>query len=280
MSELYKVRDNSWAPTSTQVPVDVKGPEGCGKVVLLTKRPSPALDDSCFTSENRPVPEILEPGTVLVKNTHYSMDPTHFIWSQEIPQYMPAIGLGTVMRCLTLGTVVKTTDPEKFPEGTVVSIFGGLAEYTVVPFVGVNPTQPGVPVEMNLGPFSLIQGHTAWVGYKICQVKEGETMVVSGAAGAVGSMAGQLGKIAGARVIGIAGGPEKCAYVTGELGFDACIDYKAETVEAGLARLCPGGVDCFFDNVGGGTLDAVVAAMNCYGYGTDRAPTGHDHSCS
>ena len=89
--------------------------------------------------------------------------------------------------------------------------------------------------------------------------------MVSGAAGAVGSMAGQLGKIAGARVIGIAGGAAKCAYVVEELGFDGCIDYKSESVEAGLSRLCPNGVDCFFDNVGGPTLDAVVAHSNCFG---------------
>lgn len=265
MAELWNARDNSWAPTSSQAPFDPVGPEGYGKVILLKKRPDPKLDESCFTGETRALPETLAPDTVLVKNTHYSMDPTHFIWTQEIPQYMPAVGLGTIMRCLTLGTVVRSTSEEKFPVGTVVSVFGGLAEYTVIPFAGVNPTQPGVPVEMNLGPFSLIQGHTAWVGYKICQVKAGQTMVVSGAAGAVGSIAGQLGKIAGARVIGIAGGPEKCAYVSGELGLDGCIDYKAESVADGLARLCPNGVDSFFDNVGGPTLDAVVAAMNCFG---------------
>jgi NADPH-dependent curcumin reductase CurA len=157
-ASLFNVRDNSWAPVGDiKAPFDPVGPEGYGKVCLLTKRPAPVLDDSCFTFETRPVPEALKEGTVLIKNTHYSMDPTHFIWTQEIPQYMPAVGLGTVMRCLTLGTVVKSTNEEKFPVGTVVSIFGGLAEYTVVPFAGVNPTQPGVPVEMNLGPFSLIQ---------------------------------------------------------------------------------------------------------------------------
>lgn len=265
-SSLYNVRDNSWAPVGdSKVPFDPKGPECFGKVCMLTKRPSPELDDSCFTFEDRPLPETLKDGTVLVKNTHLSMDPTHFIWSQEIPQYMPAVGLNTAMRCLSLGTIVKSTDDAKFPVGQVVSIFGGVADYAVVDFAGVNPTQPGVPVEMNLGPFSLIQGHTAWVGYKICALKAGETMVVSGAAGAVGSMAGQLGKIAGAKVIGIAGGPEKCAYVTQELGFDGCIDYKAEGIEAGLARLCPEGVDAYFDNVGGPTLDGVVSKMNCFG---------------
>jgi len=245
------------------VPFDPVGPEGFGRVGILTKRPDPKLDDSCFRFETRPLPETLAPGTVLVKNTHYSMDPTHFIWTQEIPQYMPAVGLNTIMRCLTLGEVVKSTDEEKFPVGQIVSIFGGLAEYSVIPFAGINPTAPGVPVEMNLGPFSLIQGHTAWVGHKILNIKAGQTVVVSGAAGAVGSMAAQLCKIAGARVIGIAGGPEKCAYVN-SLNMDGCVDYK-EDLEKGLDALCPNGIDGFFDNVGGPTLDAVVARMNVFG---------------
>lgn len=239
------------------------GPECYGKVGLLIKRPSPQLNDDCFRFETRPLPETLAEGTVLVKNHHYSMDPTHFIWTQEIPQYMPAVGLNTVMRCLTLGEIVKSADEEKFPVGQVVSVFGGLAEYSVIPFAGVNPTAPGAPVEMNLGPFSLIQGHTAWVGHKILNIKPGQTVVVSGAAGAVGSMAAQLCKIAGARVIGIAGGPEKCAYVT-SLGIDGCVDYKAGT-EKGLDELCPDGIDGFFDNVGGPMLDAVVARMNVFG---------------
>jgi NADPH-dependent curcumin reductase CurA len=99
----------------------------------------------------------------------------------------------------------------------------------------------------------------------MCQLKEGETYVVSGAAGAVGSIAAQVGKMAGATVIGIAGGPTKCNYVTEELGLDGCIDYKSEAVEEGLKRLCPKGVDAYFDNVGGSTLEAVVANMNCFG---------------
>lgn len=263
---LYTVRDKSWAPSSDEVAVDPVGPECYGRVGILIKRPDPKLDASCFKFEDRPVPKEIKEGTVLVKNTHFSMDPTHFIWTQEIPQYMPAVGLNTVMRCITLGEIVKTTDEEKFPVGQIVSLVGGgLGEYSVSAFAGVIPAQPGVPLEMNLGPFSLIQGHTAWVGYKYCQVKAGDTMVVSGAAGAVGSIAAQLGKIAGARVIGIAGGVKKCEYVTKVLGCDECIDYKGEGVAAGLARLCPKGVNAYFDNVGGPTLDAILACMATYG---------------
>ncbi len=193
------------------------------------------------------------------------MDPTHFIWTQQIPQYMPAVGLNTIMRCGTLGEIVKSADEEKFPIGQIVSVYGGLAEYSVLPFSGVNPTAPGVPVEMNLGPFSLIQGHTAWVGYKILNIKPGQTVVVSGAAGAVGSIAVQLCKNAGANVIGIAGGKIKCDYVK-SLNADGCVDYKDDLgLEKGLDHLCPDGIDGFFDNVGGPTLDAVVSRMNVFG---------------
>ena len=261
----YMTRDASWAPTSAQVPVDNVGPECYGRVAVLVSRPAPTLNEACFKFETRPIPTTCAPGTVLVQATHISMDPTHFIWTQEIPQYMPAVGLNTVMRACTLGTVVATSDAAAHPLGKCVSIMGAVASHTVVPFAGINPTMPDVPVEMNLGPFSLLQGHTAWVGFKICQVNAGNTYVVSGAAGAVGSITAQLGKIAGARVIGIAGGKAKCDYCTKELGLDGCVDYKAETVEAGLRRLCPDGVDCFFDNVGGPTLDAVVSQMNNFG---------------
>ena len=179
---------------------------------------------------------------------------------------MPAVGLGTVMRCLVLGRVVQTSDPVKFPIGFPCSCMGGVAEYQMVPFAGVNAIVPDVPMEWNLGPFSLIQGHTAWVGYKYLKVKAGETVVVSGAAGAVGSMACQLAKAAGARVIGIAGGTTKCAYVVDELGMDGCVDYKnsSETMGDALKRLCPDGIDGYFDNVGGPTLDAVAERCNCF----------------
>ncbi|KAJ1445051.1 hypothetical protein M885DRAFT_473895 [Pelagophyceae sp. CCMP2097] len=257
--------DASWAPDQNQVKVDPVGTECYGRVAVLIKRPDPVFDESCFRYETRPVPTTCAPGTVIVEASHISMDPTHFIWTQDIPQYMPAVGLETAMRASVIGTVVVTSDAAAHPVGEVVSIFGGVATHMVIPFAGLNGVVPGVPTDQNLGPFSLLQGHTAWVGFKICQVKAGETLVVSGAAGAVGSMAAQLGKMAGARVIGIAGGKAKCDYCTGELGLDGCIDYKTETVEAGLRRLCPAGVDCFFDNVGGPTLDAVVAQMNNFG---------------
>lgn len=149
--------------------------------------------------------------------------------------------------------------------GAYVTTFAGLAEYLVLKFAQCNPVAPDVPLSWNLGPLFFGMGHTAWVGNKICAIKPGETYVVSGAAGAVGTIAGQLAKIAGARVIGIAGGAEKCAMLTNELGFDGAVDYKGNNVEAELDRLCPNGIDCYFDNVGGDILDFVLARMNCFG---------------
>jgi NADPH-dependent curcumin reductase CurA len=262
---LQHVRDSSWAPVGgSKVPFDPVGPQCFGTVGVLVKRPDPLITDDCFSFEERPVPDTIDDDKILVKTTYLSMDPTHQLWMQEIPQYMPAVGLGTVMRCLALATVVKSKS-EKFPVGTAVSLVGGVAEYTVVSEAELSPVVPGVPMEYNLGPFSLIQGHTAWVGYKYCELKKGDTMVVSGAAGAVGSIAAQLGKMAGAKVIGIAGGPKKCGYVTDTLGLDGCVDYKAESVDDGIKRLCPDGVDAFFDNVGGSTLEQVVKNFNCFG---------------
>ena len=139
---------------------------------------------------------------------------------------MPGVGLNTIMRCAGYGTIVKTTDDEKWPVGKAVTGFFGVAEYSLVDFAGLFPVVPDVPATWNLGPFSVLQGHTAWVGYKICDPKVGETMVVSGAAGAVGLIAAQLGKSKGARVIGVAGGAEKCKFLTETLGLDGCIDYK------------------------------------------------------
>ena len=163
--------------------------------------------------------------------------------------------------------MVKTSDESKLPVGAYVTTFAGLAEYLLLKIEQCTPVAPGVPLSWNLGPLFFGMGHTAWVGNKICDIKAGNTYVVSGAAGAVGSIAGQLAKLAGARVVGIAGGADKCAMLTTELGFDGAIDYKAgiSSVQTELRRLCPDGIDCYFDNVGGDILDCVLGQMNCFG---------------
>ena len=171
LQESWKIRDASWAPTTQVIKTDPVGVKGCGKVLKLIKRPSPTITDDCFSIETIPLPETLEQGTLLVENMYLSMDPTHLIWMQEIEQYMPAVGINTIMRSLGVGRVIKTTDSEKFPIGTIISGMIGICEYSVMDFAGCNPVVPDVPVSYNVGPFSLICGHTAWVGYKICAPK-------------------------------------------------------------------------------------------------------------
>ena len=199
----HNIRDCSWAPTSSQVPEDPVGPNCVGKYLALVKRPEAFFTKDCFEVKNKELPESLEAGTVLVKVLYLSMDPTHVIWAKLIPQYMPAVGINTAMRCLGIFEVIKSSDEEKFPVGFIGHGFTGVASHCILKFGEVNPAAPGAPITYNVGPFSLIQGHTAWIGYKICDPKKDQTMVISGAAGAVGSTAGQLAKTTGARVIGI-----------------------------------------------------------------------------
>eukprot|EP01033_Poteriospumella_lacustris_P006814 gene6814-4910_t len=169
------------------------------------------------------------------------------------------------MRCSGVGRVVKSSDESRLAVGAYVTTFAGLSEYLVMKIEQCTPVAKDVPLSWNLGPLFFGMGHTAWIGNKICAIKPGNTYVVSGAAGAVGSLAGQLAKIAGARVIGIAGGADKCRMLVDELGFDGAVDYKKNSVHADLLALCPQGIDCYFDNVGGEILDIVLTQMNCFG---------------
>jgi NADPH-dependent curcumin reductase len=156
------------------------------------------------------------------------------------------------------------------PDFKVGNIVSGLGEWathfvTAPPFVGLLPEVPGIPVETLFGSLGGV-GWTAYCGFlNICEPKQGETLVVSAAAGAVGSLVGQIGKMKGCRVIGIAGGSKKCRYVIDELGFDACIDYRSENIADELDRLCPEGIDMNFENVGGEIMEAVVARLRLFG---------------
>eukprot|EP00035_Acanthoeca_spectabilis_P027297 m.466058 g.466058 ORF g.466058 m.466058 type:complete len:425 (+) comp24868_c0_seq1:124-1398(+) len=266
-------RSSAWAPTSLEVPEDPVGPQGFGKGVLLVERPPKgvAIPKSCVKIVDRPLPKECAPGTAIVKNELISMEPSHRIWMSAADQYMPAIGLNTIVRGFTVGTVIMTSDESKLKVGDQVTTLGGVQEYTTVTFetdlgVFVNPVAPGVPVTLNMSLFSVAAGFTAWVGMKqICQPKAGETVVVSGGAGAVGSIAGQLAKAAGARVIGIAGSDAKVKFMTEEFGFDVGINYKTADVAAELRKACPKGIDCYYDNVGGETLNIVMGQMALYG---------------
>jgi NADPH-dependent curcumin reductase CurA len=175
--------------------------------------------------------------------------------------YIAPVGIGDVMRALAAGEVIASNHPE-IAVGDHVTGLLGVQEYAVAHGGAVIKVDPGLaPLPVYLGTLGM-PGMTAYFGLlDIGKPQPGETVVVSGAAGAVGGVVGQIAKIKGARAVGIAGGAEKCRYVVEELGFDAAIDYKAEDLDASLARHCPDGIDVYFDNVGGEILDAALARL-------------------
>jgi NADPH-dependent curcumin reductase CurA len=208
----------------------------------------------------------LDDGEVLVRTVYLSLDPTNRIWMSDQEQYMPPVEIGDTMRGGGIG-VVERSRSDAFRQGDVVNPgLTGWSTHTIVQGAALNPvpTLPGVPLTAYMSVLGGT-GLTAYFGMTdICRPQSGETVVVSAAAGAVGSIAGQIAKQAGARVIGIAGGKAKCDWVTGELGFDGAIDYKNEDVGAALDRLCPDGIDCNFENVGGDIMEAVYRRLNTF----------------
>lgn len=204
---------------------------------------------------------------MLVKNTYISLDPTHRIWMSDKAQYMPNVGIGEVMRAVTVGKV-EVSNNDEYPVGTDVVGFGGVGDYYVgIPGANVlyKAGGAGLPLTTDLSVGSVVIGLTAWHGMRtILNPKEGDVVVVSGGAGAVGSLAGQLAKVSGATVIGIAGSKAKCDWMTNELGFDFAVNYKLEDVEKAIAAAAPDGVTHYFDNVGGTVSDAVFANARNY----------------
>jgi len=182
-------------------------------------------------------------------------------WMNEGKSYIAPVGIGEVMRAGGVGRVLESKDPA-FSKGDYVVGILGVQEYATVRAKGLTKVDPSVaPLPVFLGVLGM-PGMTAYFGlFEVGAAKAGETVVVSGAGGAVGMTVGQLAKIKGCRAIGIAGGPEKCAYVTDELGFDAVIDYKSADLLAGLKAHCPKGIDVYFDNVGGETLDVCLTRL-------------------
>ncbi|MBE7368252.1 NADP-dependent oxidoreductase [Ramlibacter pallidus] len=241
------------------------------KQILLDNRPQAEASASNFklvTTETPP----LHDGQVLVRHHFLSLDPYMRGRMNDAKSYAAPQPLGEVMQGGTVGEVVESRSP-KFKAGDKVVGMGGWQEYSVVA-----ADQPGalrkvdtthVPLSHYLGAVGM-PGVTAWYGLvKIIQPKEGQTIVVSAASGAVGSALGALAKARGCRAVGIAGGPDKCKYVTDELGFDACIDYKqhadAGSLSKALKQACPDGIHGYFENVGGMVMDAVMLRMNAFG---------------
>ena len=230
---------------------------------LLAERPTGPIDENTYDLVREEVPTIGE-GEALVNVKWISIDPTNRTWIGEEPTYLPPVAIGEVMRGLGLGEVVESNN-ENFPVGARVQGLTGWQDYTVIS--DANPLMV-VPDEVQAEPAAILgvlgmTGCTAYFGMaEIGEPKEGETVVVSAAAGAVGSVAGQIAKLKGARVVGIAGGPEKCAWLTDELGFDEAVDYKADDWRDQLKAATPKGVDVNFENVGGEIMEAVFARLN------------------
>lgn len=234
--------------------------------VRLASRPVGLPTDANwqFTSEPVAAPG---PGGVLVRTLYLSLDPAMRGWMNEGKSYIPPVGLGEVMRAGGVGRVVASNHPG-FAVGDAVTGSLGVQEYCLIPEHEIR--RSGLArIDLRAGSWTQwlnVLGMPGMTGYfglmDIGQPKAGETVVVSGAAGAVGQTVGQLARIQGCRVVGIAGGPAKCEWVVRELGFDACIDYKNGDVRAGLKEHCPQGVDIYFDNVGGEILDTVLTRIN------------------
>jgi len=226
--------------------------------IVLLRRPKGAVSLDCFGEKTATVPDLRD-GQILVKTLMLSIDPTIRGWIER-DTYLPAIELGAVVRSAGAGVVVASKNPAFSPGDRVFSVVGW-QEYAVLE--GADrpvPIPAGIPLEDALSVFG-VTGMTAYFGLMdIGRPVAGETVVVSGAAGATGSIVGQLAKHKGCRVVGIAGSPTKCAWLT-ELGFDAAIDYKKEDVGKRLAETCPKGIDVFFDNVGGRILNDALGRL-------------------
>jgi NADPH-dependent curcumin reductase CurA len=229
--------------------------------IVLVKRPTGEVTPDCLELASEPAPEPKE-GEALVRNLYLSLDPTQQGW-MKYDSYMPAIPLGEVVRSGGVGEVVESRSP-LYTKGQLVSGLVGWQEWALADGGGrrMQAVPPGISAEDAVSVFG-ITGLTAYFGLlEVGRPKAGETVVVSGAAGATGSVAGQIAKLVGCRVVGIAGGPEKCGWLVSELGFDAAVDYKREDVGRALAAACPQGIDVYFDNVGGEILDAVLLRIN------------------
>ena len=226
----------------------------------LAARPVGAVKPSDWSRTSEPVREPAE-GEVVVQNLYLSLDPAMRGWMNDAKSYIPPVGIGEVMRALGVGRVTASKNP-KFAVGDHVTGLLGVQDYAYSDGKGLTKVDPKLaPLPVYLSTLGM-PGMTGYFGLlEVGQPKAGDTVVVSGAAGAVGAVVGQVAKIKGARVVGIAGGADKCRYLVEELGFDAAIDYKAENVAEALKQLCPDGVNVFFDNVGGDILDAVLTRL-------------------
>ena len=234
----------------------------------LVARPTGLVAPTDLQLSESPFPT-LQDGQALARLKYLSIDPTMRVWMADIPQYMPPVALGDVMRSFGLAEIVESRHPD-FKKGDKVSGLTGLQDYVLIDGKAAFSFQklPSIPFLSDTNFLGLlgINGLTAYFGLlEIGKPQSGETLVVSAAAGATGSIAGQIGRIHGCRVVGIAGSDDKCQWIKDDLGFDAAINYKHPGWKQQLAAATPNGVDIDFENVGGQIMQAVLDRMNLHG---------------
>ncbi len=231
------------------------------KKLILKQRPSGMPTADCWELLDEEIPQLTK-GEILIETHYVSLDPAMRGWMNDVRSYIEPIAINDVMRAGTIGKVIETNGSSEFKVGDVLTGMGGVQKY-------VRSTGKGFfKVDTSLAPMikyiSILgmPGMTAYFGIlDVGKIKEGDIVLVSGAAGAVGSIVGQIAKIKGCHVVGLAGGAEKCNYVKNELGFDACINYKEGSLYRSVKEFCPKGVDVYFDNVGGEILDVALASL-------------------
>ncbi len=233
------------------------------RAVRLARRPSgdTVAEDFSITTDEVPAPG---PGQIVIRISMVSLDPAMRGWFDDRPSYLPPIGIGEVVRADAVGEVVASENP-RYPVGTIVKGLFGIQEYALSDGRDITRVDPalGTP-SMYLGVLGAT-GMTAYFGlFEHARPRAGDTVLVSAAAGAVGSIVGQLAVINGCRVVGVAGGPDKCDYVTGTLGMHAAIDYKGESIRRAMRDACPDGIDVYFDNVGGVVLNTALSMLSMH----------------
>ena len=229
--------------------------------MILVNRPIGIPDKSTWNLEEETVGDLSD-GQILIKQKYISLDPAMRGWMNNTKSYIPPVEIGAVMRAGTVGEVIQVNNNNNFKIGDLVSGWGGVQEYSLTNGAGYKLIKDqNTPIYRYLGALGM-PGMTAYFGIiNEGKIKNGDVVLVSAAAGAVGSIVGQIAKIKGCKVVGIAGGKDKCDYVVNELGFDGCVDYKNESVVRGIKRECPDGIDVYFDNVGGEILDAALVFL-------------------
>ncbi|MEI7914618.1 MAG: NADP-dependent oxidoreductase [Mycobacteriaceae bacterium] len=234
--------------------------ERANRQIVLRRRPTGLIGPGDTELITAPAPRLAD-GEALLRTTYVGLDAAARTWLNDQPGYLPPVGIGEVVRAAGIGEVVESRCPA-YQAGDIVTTLTGFQEYAIIRDDLFSTPIPGESDQRAIMSVYGSGGATAYFGMKeIGRPAPGETVVVSAAAGATGSIAGQIARILGARVVGIAGGPQKCAAVVEDFGFDACIDYKNDDLRAALKQHCPSGVNVYFDNVGGAVLDAVLGRL-------------------